>query len=57
MSWLGTIVLIIMIVMAAIAALLMSLAFVALLIVILFGRRIERALTPELWRGYDDGGG
>lgn len=57
MSWLGTIVLIILIVVAAIAAMLMSLAFVALLIVILFGRRIERALTPELWRGYDDGGG
>lgn len=57
MSSLGTIVLIILIVMAAIAAMLMSLAFVALLIVILFSRRIERALTPELWRGYDDGGG
>jgi hypothetical protein len=56
-SSLGTIVLVILIIVAAIAAVVMSLAAVVLLIVILFGRQIERALTPDLWQGYDDGGG
>lgn len=57
MSSLGTIVLVILIIVAAIAAVVMSLVAVGLIAFILFWPRIERALTPELWRGYDDGGG
>ena len=51
------IVLAILIIVAAIAAVVMSLAAMALIAFILFWPQIERALTPEFCRGYDDGGG